>query len=431
MAYIYQPYGYSNLQHYWPLAGSVRDVVGANDMTLYINQLPEVYHFSSKMLGLDLNIDYAISPTGVFNCTSGFTVSFKLNLLETTEETSILYFSSPYLQGNLHWPFLGFLNLTENLNMVNYFMAEFDFYKNTSFIYVNGTKVGNISVANRIALACNQSSTQTLSYVLRIMPLNGFIFDLKIFNKILSQQEMWAEFGYGIPYAVFQANVYNVYKPPDAYTKGLINYWPFADSTVDVVGGSNLTIQQNAYFVSDRFDNYNSALYFNQGYATAPPGVYFDCAVGYTVMNWIKLMATGSYPRILQFSNGELIDNIVFYIQQKYLVFTSSNIANTAWNPFVTSSTSLTLGVWTHVAATVKLTATTLYINGRQVAAEVGGTCSNGTMRSSCKIGKSDNPADTNLVGIIDELKIFNRVLSQPEIAAEMHLLEPYQKLYF
>ena len=60
----------------------------------------------------------------------------------------------------------------------------------------------------------------------------------------------------------------------------------------------NLTIKLNGSFAPDRFGNANSALYLNNGYAMAPPGIYFDCTIGFTVMTWIKVISPSVNSRI-------------------------------------------------------------------------------------------------------------------------------------
>ena len=150
-----------------------------------------------------------------------------------------------------------------------------------------------------------------------------------------------------------------------SFTSNLTNYWPFSNSTVDVVGGMNLTIQLNGNYNVDRFGNNNSAIYFNFGYATAPPGVYFDCSVGFTVMTWIKMMDIENFPRILEFSNGMFRNTVILFFTGLTLESTTSNRDNSDWNPFAISNTPLGLGVWKHVATTINLTATTVYINGQ------------------------------------------------------------------
>ena len=180
----------------------------------------------------------------------------------------------------------------------------------------------------------------------------------------------------------------------------------------------NLTIQLNGNYVVDRFGNSNSAIYFNFGYATAPPGIYFDCIIGYTIMMWIKVVNFGYYSRILEFktSGGDNIVTIFFKDESGYIL--SSTFNNGAWSSFALVANPISVGVWTHFATTVNSNANNIYYNGVLVGTASGGVCT-GVQRTLCKVAHSGG-SEPCLNGIIDELKIFNRVLAANEIIAEM-----------
>ena len=229
------------------------------------------------------------------------------------------------------------------------------------------------------------------------------------------------------PYTIATARLLSVYAPPTAFTSGLVNYWPFSNSTVDVVGGMNLTIVSNAQFVADRLDNSDSAIYFNLGYATAPPGIYFDCTVGYTIMMWIKVVNLGYFPRILEFTTnaGDNIVSIFFNDVSGYII--SSTYNNGVWSPYAQTANPITVGVWTHLATTVNSNTNNIYFNGVQVGTVGGGVCT-GVQRTLCRVAHSGG-GEPCLNGMLDELKIFNRILTAHEIATEMNLIEPYSKI--
>ena len=144
----------------------------------------------------------------------------------------------------------------------------------------------------------------------------------------------------------------------------------------------------------------------------------------FTAMLWVKLMATGYYPRIFEFSNGVVVDSFMISFEDTANVRSStSNSANSAWNLFAVSNTSLSLGVWAHVATTVDTNAHIIYVNGKQVGNAAGSTCRGGIIRNSCKIGRSDSyPTIPYLNAVLDEIKMFNRVLNQTEIFNEMQM---------
>ena len=61
------------------------------------------------------------------------------------------------------------------------------------------------------------------------------------------------------------------------------------NSTKDIVGGKDMTIQLNDQLVADRFNNKNSAVFINTGYGTVPSGIYFDPSTGFSIMVWLKV----------------------------------------------------------------------------------------------------------------------------------------------
>ena len=52
----------------------------------------------------------------------------------------------------------------------------------------------------------------------------------------------------------------------------LKNFWSMSNLN-DLVGDANLRDGSNYSFVSDRFNNPNSAIYFNNGYLKIPSGL--------------------------------------------------------------------------------------------------------------------------------------------------------------
>ncbi len=69
----------------------------------------------------------------------------------------------------------------------------------------------------------------------------------------------------------------------------------------DVIGGKNFYGGSNSYFVSDRYENSNSAIYFNNGYLNIPPGVYFS--VDFTISVYIYLISFQNWSPIINFGN--------------------------------------------------------------------------------------------------------------------------------
>jgi len=82
------------------------------------------------------------------------------------------------------------------------------------------------------------------------------------------------------------------------------------------------------------------------------------------------------------------------------------------------SPTSLTVNTWSHVAATFKAGTLRLYVNGNQVASKVSAITSvNASGASPVAIGGVPGGAHL-LIGMVDEVAMYNRALSASEIKA-------------
>ncbi|MBU3822833.1 choice-of-anchor D domain-containing protein [Flavobacteriaceae bacterium XHP0103] len=78
----------------------------------------------------------------------------------------------------------------------------------------------------------------------------------------------------------------------------------------------------------------------------------------------------------------------------------------------ITSSTAITDGIWTHIAATTESGNTKLYINGVEEVSDTSGGISDG---SNFIIGRS-SAEDQHFHGYMDELRVFSKALSADEI---------------
>ena len=423
----------SGLTNYWPFGGSLKDVVGGNDLLIQLNGALSQDQFGTNQSTLWLNTGYALAPASIyFDCTTyGYTIMFWIKLI--SYGTGNLRILSFYNSGYGNRVFIYYSASSGQLS-TNGISSNFFFNLGTwtcitvtadaitNIIYINGKQMGSGS------FSCGAGVTRTFCNIGRSetypgdSDLNAYLDELKIFNRVLGSAEILSEMNKTQPYETITASLLNVFAPPAAYTLGLTNYWPFSGNTADVVSGMNLTIQSNGQYDLDRFGNSNSALYLNQGWATAPAGLYFDCNIGYTIMLWVKLISMGSgNPRIFDFFNSPNNNRIL-------IVYDPVTGKVGTMNGFSTSSIVLATGVWKHVALTSTSTTNIIYINGQQVFSTAV-TCAT-VPTSKCFIGRSDcYPSDSDINAVYDELKIFNRTFTAGQITAEMQLLEPYNKI--
>ena len=147
------------------------------------------------------------------------------------------------------------------------------------------------------------------------------------------------------------------------------------------------------------------------------PGGAIDVSHGITLEAWIFPTAATIYQRFFDLGNGQAKDNILFlrngtgndlYVQ----VFNGATEG-----PAVIAGGVLELNTWQHIAATIAPDGTAVvYWNGRAVAS---GTVNPLTdlPRTSNFIGKSNWAGETPFAGSMDEVAIYNGILSGTRIA--------------
>ena len=181
-------------------------------------------------------------------------------------------------------------------------------------------------------------------------------------------------------------------------------------SGADLLGGGNFSLS------SDRNGAASSALDLNSGYRQAPTGVYFSSY--FTVTVWAMLRVSTVNSRVIDFGNGNNIDTISISLTTccggYFAYFSCGSISK-----ILTPSTNLVLNQWYFIAVVVDQTAFTIYLNGVIGQSTPSSSFPNNVIRNLIYIGKS-NAGDPNTNSKIDDLKIFNRALSQAEILTEM-----------
>jgi len=163
--------------------------------------------------------------------------------------------------------------------------------------------------------------------------------------------------------------------------KGLQNLWSFDNSLKDSISRCDLTVPTNIAPSVDRFGNANSAYYFNNGYAVAPPGVYFDPSTGgATIMVWIKAVSINRYQRVIDFGNDVIKDNNIVLCNYD----TSPKVSFTVYSYSVTyglnSISKMNVSEWVHLTATFTTTSATVYLNGILDATKIGMIAKNGNL---------------------------------------------------
>ena len=185
----------------------------------------------------------------------------------------------------------------------------------------------------------------------------------------------------------------------------------------DEIGGSDMIQGNLTEFTTDRFGNVDSALSLINGWTQiSNNNIYFD-TLEFSITVWVSPQSNCSHCRVLDIGNGQQMDNIIFTLssnrnQKPYLtIYSGPKIIILAH-----SSLSLTLGSWQFLVATFNGTNTRIYIDGRLGIDVYAPFTLAPIQRTKCFVGKSNWLQDDLSSFYRDELRFFNKSLSQEEI---------------
>jgi len=166
-------------------------------------------------------------------------------------------------------------------------------------------------------------------------------------------------------------------------------------------------------------------------FVSLPSGVLTGVS-DFTITTWVKVNTISNWVRIYDFGNGEAAaDNrfmfltLLGYTPGSNSVFdglhsTSFSAAPPPAETFLGTKTLLPVGVWKHITLTGSGGDRVLYIDGFPAASTSGGATVPPSemepLAGSSWLGRSRFP-DPGLNGTLDDFRIYNRVLTTPEIA--------------
>lgn len=201
---------------------------------------------------------------------------------------------------------------------------------------------------------------------------------------------------------------------------GLVGAWGFDEpsgaTAIDSSGGGQAgSITGATRTTAGRF---GSALSFDgvNDWVTVPDSNALDVTTGMTIEAWVRPTAVGSAWRtvLLKEQPGNLI----------YALYAGDGAGRPATYVFTTAdrgasgTTATPLNTWTHLAATYDRTTLRLYVNGTQAGSRAL-TGSLGTSTGVLRIGGNAVWSEW-FAGLIDEVRVYNRVLTATEIQADM-----------
>jgi len=206
----------------------------------------------------------------------------------------------------------------------------------------------------------------------------------------------------------------------------LVNWWKFDEGSgtnaVDAIAGVNGSLATTASWTLGKI---NGAVRLNgtaNSYVSLPPGLLTNLS-DFTIATWVKVDTNATWARIFDFGTGT----------GNYMFLAPASAGNTVRYAITTTSTGgeqqinngsvLSTGIWHHVAVTLSGTNGVLFIDGVPVGTNSSMTFRPANLGSTTQnyLGKSQWP-DPNLMGNLDDFRIYNRALSATEISALTNL---------
>jgi parallel beta-helix repeat protein len=267
--------------------------------------------------------------------------------------------------------------------------------------YVNGTLQGSCSAPVLGPLRVSSSNLyigyNSTKYDANTRAFNGTIDEVRIWNRTLSQAEIQAEMNSFLP----------VKRPIASYSFEEPNGATYVNDTHIWVNGT--------YGSALSFDGSNDYVLINNNLNT--PYI--------TGSAWIKIPSYKAWQDIIAKYFSAASDTGSWYFEFNGTgngVYACFNISG-SFDSCVDSVSAIPLNTWTHVAFVMNGTHSMIYINGNLDNIE---DTANGIVNDfpyPIVIGAASDGSNYGnyFNGTIDEVRIWNRTLSQPEIVAEMN----------
>ncbi|MGC4030961.1 MAG: rhamnogalacturonan lyase B N-terminal domain-containing protein [Tepidisphaeraceae bacterium] len=185
-------------------------------------------------------------------------------------------------------------------------------------------------------------------------------------------------------------------------------------SLIDSTGNNLTATLSGAYAYGTGVEG--SAVQFTGGSAKLPNAITTGLN-DFTIGFWVKPDASQSWARVFDF--GSSTTSYMFF-SPRTNTGVSRFAINTGSGEQTVSGAALAVGAWSHVVITLNGNTATLYING-----QVAGTNTAMTYRPSALgnttnnlIGDSQFTADPNLLGTVDDLRLYSAAITASDVTA-------------
>jgi len=416
----------SNLVSYWTLDETYDDLVGSNDGTP--TGTNDATGLSSGAMRFDGSDDGIAISSYDFSTNHSISLWFNSDSIEesidqglfgsagTTRYCEIDSTTEFQCETNTNTDYvsISFLETLQNNKWYHLVLVEDD--SQSWFLYLNGVLQGNDNTAN-------SDLTITTLGASRLAPgyskLDGYLDEVLIYNKTLTPLEVTEIYKAGLSQHA-NANVTLETRTATSYNTSdanLVSLWGLNGDATDETGLNNGTESDGA------FNDANGTV--GQGYSNEGAGVIsisddnsldFACDDPFSVTMWINPDNTDGFDNPLDKTDGSYLGYMLYWYDTLGSIAFSFGDSS-ASRIRVSSDDKINIGEWNHVVVTfdgVDYNGVNFYFDGvlAEQTIRTSGSPSTCVNSNDLTIG---NGALGNAEGSYDEIRIYNRSLSQAE----------------
>ncbi|MCX6270151.1 MAG: choice-of-anchor D domain-containing protein [Bacteroidetes bacterium] len=201
-------------------------------------------------------------------------------------------------------------------------------------------------------------------------------------------------------------------------SEGLILYYKMDGNATDFSQYGRHGTIYGAVPTADKQGTEGKALWFDgsNDYVDVPDGVYFTG--DFTVSGWIKEPSYRNWSRLFDFGNGSSSDNVLGIISRG----TSGQYAAEVYNISTSggqiyNTNPLPLNEWVLMTQVLQGSTMKVYKNGVLWKTATTSQLPRNLLRTNNYIARSNWPYDEYFQGALDDFRIYNRALSDQEVA--------------
>ncbi|MBD2594380.1 hypothetical protein H6G74_08555 [Nostoc spongiaeforme FACHB-130] len=225
-------------------------------------------------------------------------------------------------------------------------------------------------------------------------------------SKIVSNSDAWI-----LSSAEFQELATELIK------QGLVAHYPFNGNADDSSGNGLHGSVYGATLTKDRFGNSNSAYQFDgiDDYIEIPHNDLLNLTDNFTISLWINQPEDNSLKgyRLIDKTTAGVNDGYNF---DTYDGSTGRRLRLTGGKQNVSAHTAYSLNEWHHVAVVFSKGVSTFYLDGNLDGSGQHHSETVSTNSLTLKIGAAHNSHTEFFKGVIDDVRIYNRALSEVDI---------------